>query len=112
VKTYSVVFAPQAEDDLVEILEYIHEQGSAAGAARYTEAIVAYCETLSTFPHRGTRRSDIRPGLRITNYRRRAVIAFEVNDITRVVSVLGVFYGGRDFESASSGDDEPNDARS
>lgn len=111
-KTYSVVFAPQAEDDLVEILEYIHEQGSAAGAARYTEAIVAYCETLSTFPHRGTQRSDIRPGLRITNYRRRAVIAFEVNDMTRVVSVLGVFYGGRDFESALIGDNEPDDGQS
>lgn len=40
------------------------------------------------------------------------MIAFEVNDMTRVVSVLGVFCGGRDFESASSGDDEPDDARS
>ncbi len=78
-KTYTVVFAPQAEDDLVAILEYISGHGSPAGAARYTEAIVAYCETLSTFPHRGTQRSDIRPSLRIKNYRRRAVIAFEVN---------------------------------
>jgi hypothetical protein len=40
------------------------------------------------------------------------VIAVEVNDATRVVSVLGVFYGGRDFESALRGDDEPDDGRS
>lgn len=73
---------------------------------------MTYCETLSTFPHRGAQRSDIRPGLRITDYRRRAVIAVEVNDATRVVSVLGVFYGGRDFESALRGDDEPDDGRS
>jgi toxin ParE1/3/4 len=40
-KTYTVVFAPEAEDDLVELLEYIVAQGSPAVAARYTEAIVA-----------------------------------------------------------------------
>ncbi len=111
-RTYTVVFAPQAEDDLVEILEYIAEHSSPAVAARYTEAIVAYCETLSTFPHRGTQRSDIRRGLRVTNYRRRAVIAFEVDDVAHVVSVLGVFYGGRDFERAFSDDDEPDDRQS
>lgn len=110
-KTYTLVFAPQAEDDLVEILEYIAEHGSPAVAAGNIEAIVAYCETLSTFPHRGAQRSDIRPGLRITNYRRRAVIAFEVDDVARVVSVLGVFYGGRDFERAFSDDDEPDGAQ-
>lgn len=27
-------------------------------AARYTEAIVSYCESLRIFPHRGTRRDD------------------------------------------------------
>jgi len=33
-----------------------------------------------TFPIRGVQRDDIRPGLRITNYKRRAVIAFAVSD--------------------------------
>ena len=53
-------------------------------------------------------RDDIRPGLRITNYRRRAVIAFEVDDTTRTVAILGVFYGGRDYERAfwDAADDE------
>lgn len=111
-KTFSVVFAPEAEDDLVEILQYISEHGSPTVAARYTEAIVAYCETLAAFPHRGTRRSDIRPGLRVTNYRGRAVIAFEVDDVALVVSVLGVFYGGRDVERALGGEDDPGDASS
>jgi toxin ParE1/3/4 len=112
VKTYAVVFAPEAEDDLVEILQYISEHGSPPVAARYTEAIVTYCETLSAFPHRGTQRGDIRPGLRITNYRGRAVIAFEVDDVALVVSVLGVFYGGRDVERALSGEDDPDDVPS
>ena len=104
-KTYSVVFAPEAEDDLVQLYEYIAEHGSPTIAARYTEAIVAYCEGLATFAHRGTRRDDIRPGLRITNYKHSAVIAFEVNEGSNSVAILGVYYGGRDYESALGDDD-------
>ena len=104
-KTYSVVFGPEAEDDLVELYEYIAEHGSPTIAARYTDAIVEYCEGLATFTHRGTRRDDIRPGLRVTNYKRRAVIAFEVNERNDTVAILGVYYGGRDYESALGEDD-------
>ncbi len=57
-KTCSVVFAPEAEDDLVELVETISGHGSPAVAARYTDAIVEYCEGLATFAHRGTRRDD------------------------------------------------------
>lgn len=104
-KTYGVVFAPEAEDDLAELYDYIAEHGSPTVAARYTEAIIEYCEGLASFAHRGTRRDDIRPGLRITNYKRRAVIAFEVNEGSNTVAILGVYYGGRDYGSAL-GDDE------
>lgn len=99
-RTYTVVFAPEAEDDLAELYEYIAAQGSPANAQRYTEAIVVYCEGLAASPHRGHRRDDVRAGLRITNHRRRAVIAFEVDDESGVVSILGIFYGGRDYERA------------
>ena len=97
---YTVAFAPEAEDNLVELYEYIAEHGSPALAQRYTDAIVTHCESLATFPLRGTRRDDVRPNLRITNYRRRTVIAFEVDEAGRRVAILGVFYGGRDYESA------------
>jgi toxin ParE1/3/4 len=106
VKTYGVVFAPEAEDDLVELYEYIAEQGSPTIAARYTDAIVAYCEGLATFAHRGTRRDDIRPGLRITHYKRRAVVAFEVDESNDTVAILGVYYGGKDYESALGDDSD------
>ena len=39
---YTVVFAPEAEDSLVELYEYISEHGSPALAQRYTDAIVTY----------------------------------------------------------------------
>jgi toxin ParE1/3/4 len=58
---------------------------------------VKYCESLCVFPLRGTRRDDVRPGLRITNYRKRAVIAFAVDE--NVVSIIGIFYGGQDYET-------------
>lgn len=81
-------------------------------AQRYTDAIVNYCEGLAIFPHRGTRRDDVRPGLRITHFKHRAVIAFEVDDGVRLVAILGVFYGGRDYERALGEDadwDDPPD---
>jgi plasmid stabilization system protein ParE len=37
----------------------------------------------------GTLRDDLRPGLRITHYKKRAVIAFDVE--ADQVSILGVF---------------------
>ena len=48
----------------------------------------------------------MRPGLRITHYRKRTVIAFAVED--DFVTILGVFYGGRDYESRLS-DDQRDD---
>ena len=72
-KTYSVVFAPEAEDNLAELYEYIAEHG---------------------------------PGLRITNYKGSAVIAFAVDESTDTVAILGVYYGGRDYESALGDDDD------
>lgn len=102
--SYRVVFSPEAEDQLAELFQYIAQASSPERAAGYTEAIVSYCESLRTYPHRGMKRDDIRPGIRITNYRKRAVIAFAVEGDT--VSVLGVFYGGRDYETLLSPDQD------
>jgi plasmid stabilization system protein ParE len=97
VKPRSVEFAPEALEQLLTLYRYIASAASPAIAERYASAIVSYCEGLHRSPHRGTRRDDIRPGLRITNYKRRAVIAFEVDEDR--VSIIGVFYGGQDHES-------------
>lgn len=94
---HTVVFTPEAEEQLAALYRYIAAVASPEIAERYTSAIVMYCEGLRTFPHRGTRRDDIRLGLRITNYKGRAVIAFDVN--AELVSIIGVFYGGQDYET-------------
>jgi len=99
---YTGVLAPEAEEQFAELYHYIAGQGAPMNALRYTEAIVAYCEGLTTIPHRGTQRDDIRPGLRTTNYKGRAVIAFAVDDAAMLVTIIGVYYGGQDYESILS----------
>ena len=94
---YPVVFTPEALQQLEELYAYIARAASPLVALRYTDAIVTYCETLQTFPLRGARRDDIRPGLRVTNYKGRAVIAFDIS--SERVNVIGIFYGGQDYET-------------
>jgi len=98
VKQYSVIFTPEARDQLVSLYQFISVAASPEVAERYTNAIVTYCESLHSFPLRGTCRDDVRVGLRITNYKKRAVIAFAVNE--NQVSIIGIYYGGQDYESA------------
>ena len=83
---------------LTELYSYIAAASSPEVAARYTDSIVTYCESLQSLLHRGIQRDDIRPSLRITSYRKRVVIAFEV-DADRV-AILGAFYGGQDYETS------------
>lgn len=101
---YRVVFSPEAEEQLAQLYRYIAVAASPDIAARYTEAIISYCESLRVFPHRGIKRDDVRPGLRITHYRKRTVIAFEVD--ADKVSVIGVFYGGQDYETLLQDDSD------
>lgn len=101
-KQHTVIFTPEAQEQLVNLYRYIAAAASPEIAQRYTSAIVTYCQGLQTSPHRGTRRDDVRPGLRITNYKKRAVIAFDVD--AELVSIIGVFYGGQDYETVLQSD--------
>ncbi|MBI3514009.1 MAG: type II toxin-antitoxin system RelE/ParE family toxin [Proteobacteria bacterium] len=99
-----VVFAPEAEAQLVSIHRYIAGAAGPAAAFAFTTAIVDDCESFTTFPRRGTRRDDLRRGLRTIGFRRRVTIAFDV--VGETVSILGIFYGGQDVEGALRRDDE------
>ena len=102
--SYSVVFAPEARDQLEALFLYIAERSSLVIAEQYTDAVVATCEGLALFPLRGVAREDIRPGLRLTHHKGRTVIAYAVDEAARTVSIIGVFYGGQDHEGALSAD--------
>ena len=94
---YSVIFTPEAEEQLAELYHYIAEKASPTSALRYTNAIVDFCASMKAFPHRGVARDDIRPGLRISNYKKNAIVAFAVDDVALIVTIIGVFYGGRNY---------------
>ena len=95
--TYTVVFSPEAQDQLVHLYRYIANAASSKTAEDYTEAIVSECESLAVFPHRGTQRSDVSPGLRVTHYKKRAIIAYIAHPDQ--VVIVGLFYGGQDVET-------------
>ncbi len=96
-KTYRVVFAPEAEAQLTQLYRHIAREASPEIALNYTSAIVDTCESLDQMPLRGVARGDIRPGLRTLSFRGRVLIAYAVGKDT--VTILGVFYGGQDFET-------------
>lgn len=106
--TYTVRFAPEAVAQLEALYRYIAAAASPEIAAAYVDAIVAHCEGLGVFPLRGTVRDDIRPGIRTSSYKKRAVIATVVDDQARQVTILGVFYGGQDYEMMLSRPGDPS----
>jgi plasmid stabilization system protein ParE len=59
---------------------------------------------LQTFAARGVARDDLLPGLRITHFRKRTIIAYLLD--REVVFIVGVFYGGQDYEAALASGDE------
>jgi toxin ParE1/3/4 len=102
-KTYSVVISKEAEADLFAIYEYILERAGHHIALRFVEQIEQYCLDFSAAPKRGTKRDDLRPGLRTVGFKRRATILFEVQ--AAQVIIHGVYYGGRSFEETIDGED-------
>ena len=95
---YRIIFSPEAQSQLLAIYQYIADAASPTIAAKYTEDIIACCEDFRLFPHRGVRRDDLRPGLRVTGFRKRVAIAFVITD--DLVTILGIFYGGQNYEAA------------
>ena len=99
-RRYRVEEKPELFRDYVAIARHIETWTSdRALADRTVDAIRGYVKGLCDTPHRGTRRDDLRAGLRIVPFKKRTAIAFEIDDERRVVTVLRVFYGGQDYQT-------------
>ena len=97
-KEYSVALTEIAERDLFAIYDFISDRAGPEIAFRFVGRIEAYCRGLGVTPERGTRRDDLRPGLRTLGFKRRATILFEVDHGRQQVVIHGVYYAGRNFE--------------
>lgn len=95
--SYRIVFTPEARDQLDRLHAYVAAAADVDTASRFTDGIIDHIATLQEFPKRGPSRDDLRPGLRTLAWRRRVTIAFVVEEVD--VVVVGIFYGGRDFET-------------
>ena len=100
-KRFKVSFRPQAETDLFGLYDYVAQEADRAVAGAYIDRIEAACMALETFPNRGTRRDDIRQGMRTIAFERRATIVFQV--VKAEVVIVRIFYGGQDYERALRG---------
>ena len=94
-------FARSRKPILIGLYDYIAVESGHEIAGGYIERIETACMALATFPERGLQRDDIRPGLRVVGFERRATIAFQVRK-TEVV-IVRIFYGGQDYERALRG---------
>ena len=90
-----VRFAPEARDDLLALYEYLVLAGGPDRAIAYVGRIERICLGLADFPLRGAARDDIRPGLRLLGFERRAVIGYDVTEAE--VTILRILHGGRDI---------------
>jgi len=97
--TYTIGFAETAVAQLEAVKRYIASAADPVTAASFVDAVIDHCLDLDEYPHRGAQRDDLRPGLRTISYRKRVNIAFVIDEGAHVVTILGVFYGGQDFEA-------------
>lgn len=94
----TVVFTPEAQDDLFALYDYIAGRGAPNAAMAYGERLQARCLTLADFPEQGRRRDAIRPGLRLLGFERRTMIAFHITATAVVID--RIFHGGQDVMAA------------
>jgi plasmid stabilization system protein ParE len=93
-----VVFSPEAAADLFKIYDYIANQSGPARAICYINRIESYCAGFKFSAERGTKRDDLRQGLRVAGFERRVTIAFHVETTTVVID--RILYAGRDVKRA------------
>lgn len=101
---FEVSFRPLAEADLLALYRRIAKSAGIAVAGSDIDRIEAACLALENFPARGTKRDDLRPGLRTMGFERRATIVFQVTG--GEVVVVRIFHGGQDFERALRGESD------
>lgn len=94
----SLVFHPEAADELASIYDYIATKADPVTALSYVRDLRTYLIELCDFPERGTVREGAVAGLRIIGYRRNLSVAFAVR--SDKVVVLGLYYAGRNIDLA------------
>lgn len=105
--TGRINFTPEAERHLKNLDDWITSAASADIARSFVSAILDHIDGILTFPRAGRSRDDVRPGMRTSTFKKKTVVAYEVDESSAefVVTILGVFHGGQDWGGAALGED-------
>jgi len=100
--TGRVNYTPEAQQQLDHLDDWIKEKASADVARRFISAILDHIDGILVFPLAGRARDGVRSGMRTVTFKKRTLIAYEVDESSGdvVVNILGVFHGGQDWEAA------------
>lgn len=93
--TYSVRLRAAARRQANALYDFIAAEADPIIADRFVQSILDRCETLATFPERGSPRPELGAGIRSITFQRRTRIVYFVTDDT--VEIAGIFYGGQDI---------------
>lgn len=95
-------YTPEAEAQLNDLDDWISEAATPVVAQRFVRAVMDHIDAILIFPYAGRPRDDIRPGMRTTTFRKRTLIAYDIEDTATgvVVNVIGIFHGGQDWQGA------------
>nr|WP_250809527.1 type II toxin-antitoxin system RelE/ParE family toxin [Neorhizobium tomejilense] len=96
---YKLDYHPEAEQDLINIYNFIEAYAGRITAQRKLAEIETVTYRLVDLPKIGTIRDDLIPGLRAVPAAEKAVVCFTVDDETRTVFILCVSYAGSDWAS-------------
>lgn len=96
---YRIEYHPLAAQDLFDISIFIGSYAGERVADRKLSALEKATGNLRDFPHIGTIRSDIHPGLRVIVAAEKGVICFTVDDDTHSVFIIAISYAGADWQA-------------
>lgn len=104
---YRVIRSEESDRDLEAIFDFLFEaalgfgeddatafQRASSRILEIEDAMIALGDT----PHQGTLRADISDDLRSVT-KGRAIFYFDVDDSSRLIRVLAVFFGGQDHQT-------------
>lgn len=95
IHAFEIRFTGPAEADLDDLQNYLAREMSPRGVEAYLDRFFGFVSQLRHIPDRGTRRDEVRPGLRTIGFERRISIAFTVEE--NAVVILRVLYAGREI---------------
>ena len=78
--TGRINFTPEALQHLHHLDDWIAEKATADTARRFVAEILDRIDSLLIFPLAGRAREDVRAGVRATHFKRRTLIAYEIDE--------------------------------